>query len=75
MRMRPHLHAVAARRHDHRAEMIEEDERPDHAALDAGQHAAHGEARSELVGAALDQKLDRIGHLVLPLCLCCNGAP
>ena len=66
MRMRPHRHAVAARRHGHRPEMVEEDERPDHAPLHARQHAAHGEARSQFVGAALDQKLDRIGHLVLP---------
>ena len=36
------------------------------------QDAAHREARSELVGAALDEKLYRIGHLVLPLRLCCN---
>jgi hypothetical protein len=45
--------------------MIEEDERADHAALGAGQHAAHREARSQLVGVALDKKLDRIGHVVL----------
>ena len=29
----------------------------------------------ELVGAALNEKLDRVGHLVLPLRLCCNEAP
>jgi hypothetical protein len=75
MRMRPHRHPVAARRHDHRPEMVEEDERPDHAPLRAGQHAPHREARCELVGAALDQELDRIGHLVLPCPPWCNGAP
>ena len=74
MGVRPHLHAVAAGRHHHRSEMVEEDERTDHPALHAGQHAAHREARSQLVGAALDEKLYRISHLILPLRLCCNGA-
>jgi hypothetical protein len=65
MRMRPHFHAVAARRHHNRPEMIEKDERPDHAPLGARQDAAHGKAGTELAGAALDQELDRISHLVL----------
>jgi hypothetical protein len=46
--------------------MVEEDERPDHAPLHTGQHAAHRESRSKFVSAALDKKLDRIGHFVLP---------
>jgi hypothetical protein len=73
MGVRPHRHAVAAGRHHHRSEMVEEDERTDHPALHAGQNAAHCEARSQLVGAALDEKLYRIGHLVLPLRRRCNG--
>ena len=72
MRMRAHLHA-AAWRHVHRAEMIEEDERADHATLHAGQHAPHGKAAAQVVGASLDQKFDRIGQLVLRRRLCCNG--
>src|SRR4029079_18907935 len=74
MRVRPHLHAVATRRHDQRSEMVEEDERSDHAALDARQHAAHREARPARVCTAVDRQLDRIGHLVLLCRLCCNGS-
>src|SRR5262245_38905564 len=44
MRMGPHLHAVAAWRHDHWAEMIQEDEGPDHAPLRVGQYTANREA-------------------------------
>ena len=74
VRMRLDLHA-AARRHVHRAKVVEKDERPDHATLHARQDTAHGKAATQVVGTALDQKFDRIGHLVLPLRLCCNGTP
>src|SRR5215831_12377068 len=74
VRVRPHLHAVAARRHVDRPEMVEEDEGPDHAPLDRRQHAPHGEAAAEIMGAALDEKIDRVRHLVLLRCLCCKGS-
>src|SRR4029434_8734295 len=43
MRMRAHVDAAAGRELD-RAELVEEDERPDHTALRRRQHALHGEA-------------------------------
>ena len=54
MRMGPHLH-TAAGRHVHGTEMVEEDEGSDRAALDAGQHAADGEASPQIMSPPLDQ--------------------
>ena len=70
--MRSHLHP-AARRYIHWTEMVEKDERADHPALDARKDPANGEAAAQVVRPSLDQKLDRITHLVLPACVCCNA--
>ena len=52
VRMRPHVDAARnARRETHRAEMVEEDERPDHPPLGEGKHAA--DVESAEVAAAL----------------------
>jgi hypothetical protein len=46
--------------------MVEEDEWPDHAPFDARQYAADSEAGAQFVRAALDQEIDRIGHIASP---------
>jgi hypothetical protein len=63
MRMRPHLHAVAARRNVHRAEMVEEDERP-------AITPARGAPRS-LVRACGRALMKPIGSAILPSCSAC----
>ena len=58
MRMRPHVHAGPGAEF-HRAEMVEEDERPHHARLRARQRAADFEA-AEIDRARHDHMLDRV---------------
>ena len=62
MRMRPHVHALAG--HElHRAEMIEEDEGPDHLPLAMRQRAPHHESVAEVAGARHDDEIERVaGH-------------
>ncbi len=60
MRVRPHVEAVPALE-QRRSHCVEEDEGPDHAAVDERQHAAHLEAVTEVAGARDDRHLDRIG--------------
>src|SRR6202042_902178 len=62
MRMRPHVHALAGD-HLHRAEMVEENKRPDHLALAVRQRAAHLEAVAEVAGARHDDEFKRIAGL------------
>ena len=59
MGMRPHVDALAGAELD-RPEMIEEDERADHAALDVGQRAADREA-AEIDAARHDHEIDGVG--------------
>ena len=59
MGMRPHVDAHAGAELD-RAEMVEEDEGPDHAALDVGKRAADREA-AEIDAARHDHELDGVG--------------
>src|SRR6185312_10730117 len=61
MRVRPHVHAGAAGEY-RRTEMIEEDERPDHAALRRRQRAMHLEF-AEIDRARHDHVRDRIARL------------
>src|SRR5580698_9601645 len=61
MRVRPHVDAVAGLEHC-RAEMVEEDERPDHARLPRRQRAMHLEA-AEIDRARHDQLLDGVARL------------
>ena len=58
MRMRAHVESVAGAEF-RRTEMIEEDERPDHARARRGQRAAHGEV-AEVDGARHDHLTDGI---------------
>ena len=62
MRMRPHVHALA--RHElHRAEMIEEDEGPDHLPLAMRQRAPHRKAVAEIARARHDDEIERVAGL------------
>ena len=61
MRMRPHVDALAGAEF-RRAHVVEEDERPDHAALRRGQRAADREA-AEVAGARDDHALDRVARV------------
>jgi hypothetical protein len=58
MRMRSHIDAVAGAKQS-RSEMIEEDERPDHAGLSGRQRAMHAKA-AEIDRARHDHLFDRI---------------
>src|ERR1700689_3128526 len=60
MRVRPHVDAVAGLEH-RRAEMVEEDEWPDHARLPRRQRAMHLEA-AEIDGARHDHLLDGVAR-------------
>jgi len=55
--MWPDIDALAGRKL-HGPDVIEEDERPDHATTAVRQYAAHFEA-AEIAGARLDELLDR----------------
>jgi hypothetical protein len=59
MRMRTHVHALAG---DvlNGAEMIEEDERPDHLTLAMRQCAPHRKAVTEIAGARHDDEIERV---------------
>src|SRR4029079_16815861 len=59
MRMRPHVHALAGHVL-HRAEMVEEDEGPDHLPLAMRQRAPHGKAVAEVAGAWHDDEFKRV---------------
>src|ERR1700681_923343 len=61
MRVRPHVDAVAGFE-NRRAEMIEEDERPDHARAPRGQRAMHWEP-AEIDRARHDHLLDGVTRL------------
>ena len=59
MRMRAHVHALAG--HElHRAEMIEEDERPDHLPLAVRQRAPDLKPVAEIAGARHDDEFERV---------------
>ena len=59
MRMRAHVHALAG--HElHRAEMIEEDEGPDHLPLAMRQRAPHFKSVAEIAGARHDDEVERV---------------
>src|SRR5262249_6882955 len=58
VRMRPHVDALARAKLG-RPEMVEEDERPDHAPLGRGQRAPHGEI-AKVDRARHDRKLDGV---------------
>ncbi len=60
MRMRPHVDAVAGVEH-RRPEMVEEDERPDHARMPRRQRAMHLEA-AEIDRARHDHLLDGVAR-------------
>src|ERR1700734_190423 len=60
MRVRPHVDAVAGLEH-RRPEMVEEDERPDHARTPRRQRAMHLEA-AEIDRARYDQLLDGVAR-------------
>jgi hypothetical protein len=64
MRVRANVDAAAGRELD-RAELVEEDERADHAALRRRQHALHREAVAEVAGAGEDLVLDEGGGWVI----------
>ena len=65
MRMRPHVDiARNARRKIHRPHVVEEDERPDHAALGKRQHAADLEP-AETFHPAIDDDIEHL-HLASP---------
>jgi hypothetical protein len=59
MRMRPHVHALAGDEL-HRAEMVEEDEGPDHLPLAMRQRAPHLETVAEIAGSRHDDEIERI---------------
>src|SRR5207244_10892013 len=61
MRMRPHVEALAGAKL-RRSEMVEEDERADHAPIDVGQGATHREM-TYVHAARHDHEVDRIGGL------------
>ena len=61
MGMGPHIHALSGEEL-YRAEMVEEDERPDHLPLAMGQGAAHRE-RTDVTCPRHDHKLDLIDRL------------
>ena len=64
MRMRAHIGAARKTgRKINRAHVIEEDERPDHAPLGEGQHAADLEAVAEFATPLFD---DHLNHVVSP---------
>ena len=64
MRVRAHVDAAAGRELD-RTELVEEDERADHAARRRRQHALHREAVAEIAGARQDLVLDEGGGWVI----------
>ena len=61
VRVRANVEALAGRI-VHRPEMIEEDERPDHAPLMEGEDAAHLEAAAKIAGAGVYDEVYRVGH-------------
>ena len=72
MRMRPHVDALAAAEL-RRPEMVEEDERADHAPLAVGQRAAHREA-AEIDAARNDHQFDGVaGRRVAGVAGPCRG--
>src|SRR5262249_52974834 len=58
VRMRPHVDALAVAEFS-RSEMVEENERPDHAPLDVRQRAPHRKA-AEIDAARHDHQIDRV---------------
>ena len=62
MRVRAHVHALAGDEL-HGAEMIEEDERPDHLPLAVRQRAPDRKAVAEVAGARHDDEIERIAGL------------
>src|SRR5579885_1525261 len=62
MRMRPHVEALAAAEFG-RPEMVEEDERPDHARARGRQGAADGEAVAEVGGTRHDDVRQRVAGI------------
>jgi hypothetical protein len=66
VRMRPHIVVVAGLR-GHRAEMIEEQERPDRLALRRRQQPADDEAAAEVLGVALKRESGVHGQCPVPV--------
>ena len=67
MRMRPHVEPVAGAELG-RPEMVEEDERPDHARARRRQRAAHREAVAEIDRARHHHMRDRVASIASPAC-------